>query len=243
MRNAIVTGCAGGIGAAVCARLRAEGLHVGGIDERECSGACDAHVRINLDRLAADDGYRAEVMPAIRNCAGGALAVLVNNAAVQMLGSASELSAAAWRTTMNVNVIAPFLLTQALLDDLAAAGGSVVNVASIHATLTKAGFAAYATSKAALAGLTRALAVDLGGRVRVNAIAPAAVDTPMLREGFATNPAGLDALASMHPAGRIGTPAEVAGAVVWLMSPDAAFVTGAVLHLDGGIGARLHDPA
>jgi NAD(P)-dependent dehydrogenase (short-subunit alcohol dehydrogenase family) len=170
------------------------------------------------------------------------LGVLVNNAAVQILGRAEELSAAAWETTLRVNVTAPFLLAQALLPQLEAGAGSVVNMSSIHAAATKPGFTAYATSKAALVGLTRAMAVDLGARVRVNAICPAAIATPMLLEGFKDDPGALAALAGMHPLGRIGTPEEVAHAAVFLASPAAAFVSGAVLGVDGGIGGRLHDP-
>lgn len=101
---------------------------------------------------------------------------------------------------------------------------------------------AYATSKAALAGLTRALAVDLGGRVRVNAIAPAAISTPMLEAGFEGRPESRAELDRFHPAGRIGRPDEVARAAVWLASEESGFLTGATLAVDGALGVRLHDP-
>ena len=94
----------------------------------------------------------------------------MNNAAVQILAPADAITFDQWRETLDTNLLAPFLLTQALLPELERGRGSVVNVASIHANLTKPGFVAYATSKAALVGLTRSLAVDLGGRVRVNAV-------------------------------------------------------------------------
>ena len=118
----------------------------------------------------------------------------------------------------------------------------MVNVASIHANLTKPGFVAYATSKAALVGLTRSMAVDLGRRVRVNAVLPAATATPMLTAGLG-GAAELEALGAMHPLGRIARPEEIAAAVVYLASEAASFVTGTVLAVDGGVGARLHDPA
>ena len=170
------------------------------------------------------------------------LKVLVNNAAVQILGDSAELTVASWQRTLEVNVLAPFLLTQALLQHLEHAKGSVINIASVHARLTKPGFVAYATSKAALVGLTRSMAVDLGKRVRVNAICPAAIATPMLLEGFDGNEAALEQLSSMHPVGRIGTPADVASAAIFLASDQAAFMSGAILGVDGGIGGRLHDP-
>ena len=93
-----------------------------------------------------------------------------------------------------------------------------------------------------MVGLTRALAVELGGRVRVNALCPAAVNTPMLREGFANNPDGLDELASFHPVGRIAEPEEIGAIALFLASPDATFVTGSVIDFDGAILSRLYDP-
>jgi NAD(P)-dependent dehydrogenase (short-subunit alcohol dehydrogenase family) len=100
----------------------------------------------------------------------------------------------------------------------------------------------YATSKAALVGLTRALAVDLGSRVRVNAINPAAVATPMLLDGFKGKEALYAALGGMHPLGRIAEPAEIAQVALFLASRKAAFITGAAFDVDGGILSRLHDP-
>jgi NAD(P)-dependent dehydrogenase (short-subunit alcohol dehydrogenase family) len=173
---------------------------------------------------------------------GRRLAALINNAAVQIVKPSAALTTDDWNRTLNVNLLAPFLLTQALLDELTASHGAVVNISSIHAMQTKPGFVAYATSKAALNGLTRSLAVDLGGRVRVNSICPAAIDTPMLREGFAGREESFDRLAQMHPAGRIGEPAEVAALAVFLASDASAFMTGADIAIDGGIGARLRDP-
>ncbi|RTZ60769.1 MAG: SDR family NAD(P)-dependent oxidoreductase, partial [Gammaproteobacteria bacterium] len=101
---------------------------------------------------------------------------------------------------------------------------------------------AYASSKAALVGLTRSMAVELGGRVRVNALCPAAIDTEMLRQGFADSQPGLQELSDYHPSKSIGDPAEVAKIVLCLADPDFRFLHGAVIGLDGGIAARLHDP-
>jgi NAD(P)-dependent dehydrogenase (short-subunit alcohol dehydrogenase family) len=118
-----------------------------------------------------------------------------------------------------------------------------VNISSIHARLTKPDFVAYATSKAALSGLTRAMAVDLGDRIRVNAIEPAAISTPMLKAGFESHPEQYAALARCHPQGRMGTPTEVAALALSLVSGELRFMHGACVGLDGGISARLHDPS
>lgn len=203
-----------------------------------------ANLAIDLAAFASNDSYRAQSVASIRTALDGAsLDVLVNNAAYQVVQPLAELDAASIRRSLAVNVEAPLLLVQSLLDELSAARGLVLNIGSVHASLTKPGFAAYATSKAALHGMTRALAVDLGGRVRVNAIAPAAIDTPMLRGGFAGNPELLNALAKHHPAGEIGTPAQVARLALYLASERALFASGAIISIDGAIGSRLHDPA
>jgi NAD(P)-dependent dehydrogenase (short-subunit alcohol dehydrogenase family) len=125
---------------------------------------------------------------------------------------------------------------------LARSGGVIVNVGSVHAHATKPGFAAYATSKAALHGLTRALALDLAPAIRVVTIAPAAIDTDMLRAGFESLPESFAALQGVHPLERIGSPKEIGEAIVWLASSEAAFMTGSTLWMDGGVLSRLHDP-
>lgn len=241
--SAVITGAAGGIGSVLCREFRARGFFVIALDEREARTDADRFVRADLARFSADEPHRREVIATIgAELPEGALSVLINNAAVQVVGPTESLTEAQWRRTMDVNVLAPFLLTQQLLPQLERARGSVVNVGSIHAALTKPGFACYATSKAALVGLTRALAVDLGGRVRINAICPAAIDTPMLASGFEGKAGALADLAALHPAGHIGSPEEVARCALFLADPANDFLTGAVLGLDGAIGARLHDP-
>lgn len=243
MPTALITGAAGGIGQALCQEFRQAGYQVIGLDRPGAEpGACDGWVAADLRQLCQDSSYRQGVVDGVRSQLSQPLQVLINNAAVQVVKPAAQLTAADWHHTLDVNLVAPFLLAQACLAELEAAGGSIINIASIHASLTKPEFVCYATSKAALAGLTRSLAVDLGSRVRVNAIAPAAVATPMLIAGFADHPEQLQQLAHMHPLGRIADPAEVAQAALFLASDQAGFISGTVLELDGGIGGRLHDP-
>lgn len=241
----VITGAAGGIGQALVQAFSDAGYHVIGLDRESCPEGvfCNEYVRADLNKFVEDTVYAKQVAKEIKTAARGkGISVLVNNAAVQILGGVNELARDDWRKTLNVNLQAPFLLTQALIAELEASHGCVLNISSIHARLTKAGFVAYATSKAALSGMTRAMAVDLGGRIRVNAIEPAAIETEMLMAGFAGNQEGYRRLRDLHPQNRIGTPKEVAAMSVWLTSEDARFVHGACVAIDGAIGARLYDP-
>jgi NAD(P)-dependent dehydrogenase (short-subunit alcohol dehydrogenase family) len=213
------------------------------VDQRPPESDQDVFVEVDLDSFCRDAGYREASHRNLEAAtAGRPVGVLINNAALQIVKPAEQLTPEDWTRTLNVNTVAPFLLTQTLLPQLETAHGAVVNISSIHATLTKPEFVAYATSKAALSGMTRSLAVDLGRRVRVNAICPAAIATPMLTAGFAGREAELARLGEMHPIGRIGEPAEVAALALFLVSEAAGFITGAEFALDGGIKGRLHDP-
>jgi NAD(P)-dependent dehydrogenase (short-subunit alcohol dehydrogenase family) len=247
-RVAVITGAGGGIGTALCAAFRSAGYRIIALENPSVAlgdriKAPDVALTADLEAVANHARARADLIRGIMEAAGdGPIHVLVNNAATQRLGGTADASPQDIAATLAVNVAAPFLLVQGLLPALEKGRGSVINIGSVHARATKPGFVAYATSKSALSGLTRALAVDLGGRVRVNSIAPGAIATPMLEAGFAGRPSARAALAASHPAGRIGTPEEVAATAVWLASEAAAFVTGAEIAVDGGVSGRLHDP-
>ena len=171
----------------------------------------------------------------------GELNVLINNAAIQILGGANSLTREQWRDTLDANLLASFFLTQAFLPNLSCCDGVVLNIGSVHARLTKRDFVAYATSKAALEGMTRSLAVDLGEKVRVNCISPGAIDTSMLLQGFHGKAEKIKELASMHPRNRIGTPDEVALLAVLFANQRLSFLSGASVSLDGGISSLLSD--
>ena len=245
----LVTGAAGGIGTGLVEVLSAAGWAVLGSDHPEVSPAestrerCLAWLPLDLAAISHDpellEGWKGTV---IRACSKRPLMGIVHNAALQQLGDFQQLSAAAWLETLSVNLLAPVAISRALLPQLEEHHGAIVHIGSIHSHLTKPGFTAYASSKAALNGLTRAMAVELGERVRVNIIEPAAIATPMLEAGFAATPARKTQLESHHPSGRIGVPADVARAVLFLLDPLNTFLNGCVLPLGGGIHSRLHDP-
>lgn len=243
-KTAVVTGAAGAIGSALCRAFKQEGFLVVGTDRRQPAdpAQCDRFIDIDLDSFVQDQNYRSQATRSIVEAIGERLHALINNAATQVVAPVGELTAENWQESLNVNLLAPFFLIQGLLPYLRDSGGAVVNIGSIHSTLTKPRFSCYATSKAALSGLTRSLAVELGGAVRINELVPAATETPMLLSGFAGRKEMLDKLGEAHPLGRIASPDEVAQAAVFLTSERASFITGTSLRIDGGIGSRLHDP-
>jgi NAD(P)-dependent dehydrogenase (short-subunit alcohol dehydrogenase family) len=244
-RSVLITGAAGGIGRALVSQFVAAGYDVIATDRLESPVdlECRVYIQADLAQLVRDTAYADRFLAEVRKeTCPGQLHALINNAAIQILGGVNTLSREDWHISLDVNLLAPFILTQALLPELEAGQGAVLNISSIHATLTKKRFVAYAASKAALSGMTRAMAVDLGDRIRINAIEPAAIHTEMLADGFRDNPRGLVELGSHHPTGYIGQPEEVARLALMLCNGDLPFVNGACIALDGGIRSRLHDP-
>ena len=242
---ALVTGASGGIGRVLARTFNAAGYDIIATDitTQPAGLHCAHYIQADLARTVEEEVYAAETFDRIRQCLNGHnLKVLINNAAVQILGGAENVTRQDWQKTLNVNLLAPFLLIQALLPELEAAKGCVVNIGSIHARLTKKNFVAYATSKAALAGMTRALAVDLGPRVRINAIEPAAIETDMLKAGFEGKPELYRQLEYCHPQHRIGQAEEVARLVLAIVEGGMNFLHGTCIGMDGGVGSRLYDP-
>ncbi|MEP2494225.1 MAG: SDR family oxidoreductase [Parasphingorhabdus sp.] len=242
---ALVTGSNGGIGKAIVSALHEAGWFVIGMDRNPHSHSkCDEFIHYDLADCCEEADFQTNCIEKILKAAGDhPIKALVNNAAVQILGSTEEIKPEEWHETLKVNLSAPLLMSQALLPHLREAKGSILNIGSVHAQATKKRFVAYATSKAALLGLTRALAVDLGPQVRVNCLAPAAISTDMLKAGFEGKEKEFAALEAAHPAGRIGNCEEVAQAALFLLAANTPFVTGCCFFLDGGILSRLHDPA
>lgn len=236
-----ITGVLGGIGSVLAQAFKVAGFRVYGSDVSDDTiKGCDYFFQFDLSQYVVDEVYKKTWDEKFDQKIGG-LDVLINNAAVQLLDNLDDIKLADWQRTINVNLTGPMLLSQFFLSRLEERNGSIINIGSIHQELTKPRFVSYATSKSAIVGLTKALAVDLAGRVRINAISPAAIETSMLIEGFDGNKKALDELRKLHPVQRIGYPNDVARLALFLASENTGFIHGANLHLDGGIRGVLKD--
>lgn len=241
-RIAVVTGAAGGIGSATALAFHRDGWRVVAIDrapERKIEG-----IDLYLQADVSDPAHVADVFR--RLAEDGEIHALVNNAAIQIIGSLAETTPDNWDAVMASNLRSAYLTTRAAVTAMSAAGGAIVNVSSVHAIATSTGNAAYAASKGALAALTRAAALELApAAIRVNAVLPGAVDTAMLRAnleqaGEAKSRVRASLLASRTPLGRFGRPDEIAQAILFLADPErSSFITGQMLIVDGGATAKL----
>jgi NAD(P)-dependent dehydrogenase (short-subunit alcohol dehydrogenase family) len=243
--TALITGASGGIGKALVKAFSKAGYRVLATDRIGTTDLPEAvyYLSIDLERFVNDVTYAdALISEAMQYIGEQGLNVLVNNAAIQILGGVEDITRHEWKRSFDVNLTAPFLLSQAFLAALEKASGSVINISSIHARLTKKNFVAYATTKSALSGLTRSMAVDLGNRIRVNAIEPAAIDTPMLASGFSERSEVVKDLAACHPQQRIGTSEEIAALALAIAENRFGFMHGACVALDGAISNLLFDP-
>ncbi|WP_183579098.1 SDR family NAD(P)-dependent oxidoreductase [Mucilaginibacter sp. X5P1] len=240
-KTVLITGVLGGIGSQLARTFNESNYRVVGLDlVDQPSPYCEKFIRFDLHKYCAEPAYKVH-MEDILNKEIPELFLLINNAAVQILSSLSEVKIDDWNQTLNVNLTGPLMLSQLFLDRLESSHGSIINIASIHHQLTKKKFLAYATSKSALVGLTKALSVDLQGRVRVNSISPAAIDTQMLRDGFNNDEAKVRMLNELHPSQRIGKPQEVSQLALLLAEDKLGFINGANLNIDGGISNVLKD--
>ena len=184
----------------------------------------------------------AEAAVALAHERFGTLNVLVNNAGRFLMKPTLETSVEEWDALMTTNVRGAFVHARAALPALAARGdGRIVNVASISGVIGLPAQSAYAATKGALVQLTRQLAIEHAPRVRVNAVAPGAIDTPFMDDAMAGDPdpeGTMAAIAASHPLGRIASAAEIAEVVGFLASPRSSIVTGAVVMADGGFTAQ-----
>ena len=209
MRAVVITGSEGAVGSALVSEFLGRGYHVIGIDRTATtSSACSYYIRQDLGVLDTDHlaVMEAELSEAIGSCL---LVGLINNAATQIVAPIGDIDPGDLRLSLEVNLMAPFLMSRLTLPWLSKADGRVLNVGSIHSRQTKPGFLPYAVSKGALETLTRSMAIELGSQVTFNLVEPAAIATPMLKEGFAQRREALQELSSYHPA-RLGCPAELA---------------------------------
>ncbi len=237
-RSVVVTGAASGIGRAACERFVAAGERVIGID-LELDGIADGVTGFPAD---VSDPAAVERAVAFAVATNGGIDVLCNNAGVASTTNVVDCTFEEWNRVFAVNVHGVFLGTKyALPHMLANGGGVIVNTASIAGMVGLPDRAAYCASKGAVIALTKQIAVEWATKgIRCNCVCPGTVDSPWVARLLAASADadGLRAqLVARQPLGRLGTPDEVAAAIVYLASADAAFMTGSALVIDGGIAA------
>ena len=245
--HVLVTGGARGIGAAVVEKALAEGARVSFLDLDAAAGRAFAEALAAPERVVfeAADVRSAEAIAAA--CATaleqlGPVTGLVNNAGRNSYADPVAMTEAQWDDVFGVDLKSAWLMARAVLPGMIEAQhGAIVNVASIHADMTYPGFFPYAAAKSGLVGLTRSLALEVGkDGIRVNALSPGYTETALVREFFAMNPPELrEKVLEVHPMRRMAQPAEIAACIVFLLSDEASFVTGANWRVDGGLGARF----
>jgi NAD(P)-dependent dehydrogenase (short-subunit alcohol dehydrogenase family) len=245
--HVFITGGSRGIGAAVAEKALHEGARVSIIDIDAAAGAAfvaglaapDRAFFAHGDVRSADDIARVTTAAAAQL---GPITGLVNNAGRNAYYDPVKMTEAEWDDVFGVDLKSAWLCARAVLPSmLAARHGAIVNIASVHADQTFAGYFPYAAAKSGLVGLTRSLALEVGpSQVRVNALSPGWTETALVADYLSRQPPETrQKVLDTHPMGRIATPAEIANCVVFLLSDEASFVTGANWRVDGGLGARF----
>lgn len=244
-KTAVVTGSTRGIGAGIAERLAAEGAQVvisGRTNDAGRSVAKSIREQGGEATFVETDVSVPESIHALFEAtidAFDSIDVLINNAAIQIEQSAEALDLPKWEQIVNVNFRGYWLCARAAYRRMES--GTIINISSNHASLTMPKHFPYNAIKAAINGMTRSMALDFGPHVRVNTISPGWIDVDRTTEEMSEKER--QRLASIHPVGRIGTPTDVAGAVAYLASEEAGFVTGAELLVDGGRSAVMEDEA
>jgi len=246
-RVAIVTGGAMGIGKAAARCLLRDGAAVVIVDRNEEAGRQTAaelsqtHPGVLFCRadIASLDEDRAAVETAVRRFGG--LDILVNNAGIQTYGDVLTTTEEIWDRTMDANLKGHWLMSKCAVPEMLKRGkGAIVNVSSVQGLASQRNVLAYSTSKHAMIGLTRTMAVDLAARgIRVNCVCPGTVDTPMIRKDIIEkdrSPQALEAILNrMHPIGRMAQPEEIGEVIAFLAGDRASFMTGSIVTVDGGL--------
>jgi 3-oxoacyl-[acyl-carrier protein] reductase len=236
-RKALVTGATGGLGGDIARALHARGATVTLSGTRRpaldaLAGELGDRVHVEVANLAEKDSVEA-LVPAAEAAMGG-LDILVNNAGITKDNLFMRLKDEDWDTVIAVNLTAAFRLSRAAVKGMMRRRfGRIVNISSVVGATGNAGQGNYAASKAGLVGMSKALAAEVASRgITVNAVAPGFIESPMTQ---ALNEKQRAAILDSVPAGRLGTGADIGAAVVYLASDEAGYVTGATLHVNGGM--------
>lgn len=232
--TALVTGAARGIGRAIAAHLAGAGWRVHAVDldpaiHEQAASLREGHARAHLADVA-DEASIDTVVTAIEQ-SDGRLDGVVANAGIMRRVPIEQLSTADWDRVLAVNLSSTFFLARRTAPLLRRTRGGIVTIASTRAHMSEPDTEAYAASKGGLVALTHALAVSLGPAVRANCVSPGWIDTSEEVLTAADH--------AQHPAGRVGTPADVAAAVAYLLGPESRFVTGTELIVDGGMTRKM----
>lgn len=242
---AVVTGGANGIGAATVDAFLREGASVSVLDIEQdgLPGEREHRERVLYNR--ADVARASDVAAAIHATTRrfGRIDYLVNNAGIQHYAPVTKTTEEEWDRVLGVNLKGAFLCSREVIPEMQKLGaGVIINVASVQSFVSQRHVAAYTTSKSALLGLTRSIAVDYAPEIRCVAVCPGTVDTPMFRNALNLSPdpeAVLRECTEMHPLRRIAAPGEVASMILYLCTDAAAFITGQYIRIDGGVGINI----
>lgn len=242
-KTALITGAGSGIGEAIATRFHRSGYQVTLFDingpavRLVASRLADGAKAIAIQGDVSEESHaQAAVEQTILEL--GSLDVLVNNAGIEINGTVVEQGSGDWDRQMAVNLRSVYLFSKYAIPELTRRAGSIINISSIHAAMSWPRCPAYDATKAGIIGMTRAMAVDHGrDGIRVNAICPGYIETPLLANWFASGVANREEVLKFHPLGRIGMPEDVANAALFLASESATFISGISLTVDGALTA------
>jgi hypothetical protein len=243
---ALVTGGAQGIGQGIAERFVEAGaalaiFDINGHGAREVARRLGRAIAIEGD-VANEEHVKAAVAQTVAQL--GSLDILVNNAGIEISGTVAEMSSETWDCVLGVNLRGAFLCSKYAILHMRRRGGAIVNISSVHAFHSYPHEPAYDASKSGMLGLTRTMALDHGtDGIRVNAICPGYIRTPLLERWFSELPNPEETMREVlkfHPLGRIGTPRDIADAALFLASDAASFISGAYLVVDGAMTVSGH---